>query len=153
MVKTMINQQVMFGAESPIQSHLTPNFRGGKTSPIPIQASPTLPTRDMADTSGPTHFRATVESALQAYEERTGTTLDEDSLTIQVMNYDSVDAMLQNQAAAFAGIRDSDGVLKSMKNIVSVLSRVFACESLGDALSLVCRNELAARSIAFTLFL
>ena len=109
---------------------------------------PPLPTRDMADSSGPTHFRATVESALQAYEERTGTTLDQDSLT---MNYD-LDAMLQSQATASAEFRGSDGVLKSMKNIISILSRVFACESLGNAISLVRQNALATHSIAFTLF-
>jgi len=90
----------------------------------------------MADTSGPTHFRAIVESALQAYEDQAGTTSDEDSLTIQVKNYDSVDAMLQSQATVSAEFRGSDGVLKSVKNIISVLSSIFTCESL-DAISLV----------------
>ena len=111
----------------------------------------------MADKSGPTHFRTIIESALQAYEEQAGTTLDKDSLAIQVKNYDSVDAVLQSQATAFAEFRGSDGVLKSMKNIISVLSRVSsrvsACESRGDAISLVRQNApLAARPIAFTLF-
>lgn len=107
----------------------------------------------MADKSGPTHFRTIIESALQAYEEQAGTTLDKDSLAIQVKNYDSVDAVLQSQATAFAEFRGSDGVLKSMKNIISVLSRVSTCESRGDAISLVRQNApLAARPIAFTLF-
>jgi len=107
----------------------------------------------MADKSGPTHFRTIIESALQAYEEQAGTTLDKDSVAIQVKNYDSVDAVLQSQATAFAEFRGSDGVLKSMKNIISVLSRVSACESRGDAISLVRQNApLAARPIAFTLF-
>jgi len=150
------------GAVSPAQT-LPPNFQELRLSCInlsapPIQASsPPLATRDMADKSALTHFRAIFEATLQVYEEQAGITLAKDPLVMQVQNCGSVDditAMLQGQAKAFADFRSSDRVLKSMKNIAFILSSIFvtACKSLSNTISPVRQNTLVALHVALTLF-
>ena len=97
----------------------------------------------MGDHSESTRFRALLESAFQAYEKKTGITLAEHPLAIQLQSCHSVESMtalVQDQASAFNGFRGKDRVTKSAKRILSILTTLSAIASLGDVVGLVCRQ-------------
>jgi len=98
----------------------------------------------MDDQSESTSFRALFESAFQAYEERTGITLAEHPLAIQLQSCHSVESMtaiVQDQASAFNEFQGKDRVTKSVKSTLSILIKLSVTASLGDSVGLVCRKR------------
>src|ERR1700730_6579973 len=79
----------------------------------------------MVDPSQYSRFRVLLESALQDYQNQTGTTLTSHSLAKKLQGCDSVqsvNAVLQAQARAFRKFRRGDGrITKSLDRLVSVL--------------------------------
>jgi hypothetical protein len=96
-----------------------------------------------------------VESALQDYERQTGITLANHPLTRQLQtcqSVDSVTALLQEQARALSGFRESNKIMGSLKNVVSVLLKVSATAGLGQDFDtprspIGCSTDLDACSI------
>ena len=96
----------------------------------------------MGGQSESTSFRALFESAFQAYE-KTGITLAEHPLAMQLQSCHSVESMtalVQEQASAFNEFRGKDRVTKSLKSTLSILTKLSATASLGDVVGLVCRK-------------
>jgi hypothetical protein len=94
----------------------------------------------MADHEGSAHFQALFESALQDYVKKTGITLDEHPLAVQLQScnsVESIDDLVQGQAQAFSNFRESDRIAKSIKMAVSKLITYSATTFLGDAFGLV----------------
>ncbi len=116
-----------------------------------------LPTRDMAEQSGPIRFRALFGSALQAFEQKAGVILAGHPLAVQLKSCHSIEStttVLQGHAQAFSEFRGSDTVLKSINSTVSILIRLSATASLGDldTVDLVRHKALMAHSTALTVF-
>ena len=96
---------------------------------------------DMSDQSESSQFETLFESALHDYEKQTGIPLDKHPLAEQLQNCQSVDSvatLIQEQARAFNEFRGSDKIMKSLKSVVSSLSRVSAVANLGHDLGMVC---------------
>jgi hypothetical protein len=103
------------------------------------------PTCDMANRSGSARFQVLFDYALQAYEKKTGVTLAEHPLTIQLQSCHSVESIttiLQDQAQALSDFQGSDRMMKSIKTIVSILTPLSSAAALADAVALVCYNAL-----------
>ena len=110
----------------------------------------------MTDQSGSAHFQALFESALQAYERKTGFTLAQHPLAVKLQSCDSVEAitaLLQAQAQAFSDFHASGRIMRSIKVIVSVLSLLSNAAPFADAVGLVRRNALIACFILSSIFL
>ena len=89
------------------------------------------------------------ESALHDYEKQTGIPLANHPLAGQLQNcqsLESVTTLLQEQARAFSQFRESDKITKSLKSVVSALSRVSATVTLGQDFGLVCLGPLVGLS-------
>src|SRR6266851_7196133 len=99
---------------------------------------------NMADQSQSSRFRVFFESALQDYQNQTGTTLVNHPLAEKLQYCDSVDsvtAVLQDQAQAFTEFRGGDGrIMKSLKTVVLVLDSLSSSTALGEAIGLVRRK-------------
>ncbi len=111
--------------------------------------------RDMADHSRSTRFRARFMSALQAYKQTTGVTLIEHPLTVQLQNCHSVESittLLKYEARPFSGLLGSDGMLTSIESIVSILSTLSSSAPFGEAIGLVRQNALMGCSISLSVF-
>jgi hypothetical protein len=98
----------------------------------------------MTDHSQPSHSRELFDRALQDYEQQTGTALARHPLARQLQSCNSVDsvlAILQQQAQAFAEFRGSDsGIMKSLKSAVSAIHALSGSTILSDVMSTVrCR--------------
>ena len=94
----------------------------------------------MTDNLHSSRIEALFASALHDYEQQTGIPLDKHPLAEQLQNCQSVDAvitLLQEQARAFKDFRDSGRIMKSLKSVVSALSRVSAVASLGHNIGVV----------------
>ncbi len=95
----------------------------------------------MGDHSASSRFQVLFDSALQDYERQTGTTLTNHPLAEQLQTCQSVEsttALLQEQAHAFKAFRETDKIMKSLKNVVSFLSKLSATARLGQHFGLVC---------------
>jgi hypothetical protein len=93
----------------------------------------------MADHSGSAHLQTLFESALQAYEKKTGVTLTQHPLAQQLQDCQStqeVITLLQGQLQAFDESR-RDKVSKTIKTTLSILTPLSAAVSLADAFGLV----------------
>ena len=109
----------------------------------------------MAGPSGSPHFQALFESALQAYQTKTGITLAEHALAVQLQScntVESITALVQSQAQAFRNYRESDRIMKSIKTIVSVLTPLSAAASLADAVGIVRQIAMVVSFTFLTLF-
>jgi hypothetical protein len=95
----------------------------------------------MSNPSPSESFRFLFETALQRYEEKTGTKLVEHPLAKQLEKCDSVDSIttfLQKQAQAFSQFKGDDGkVMKSLKYSVDVLYGLSTNTALGEGIGLV----------------
>jgi hypothetical protein len=103
----------------------------------------------MNEQSGSSTFQTLFESALRDYEAKTGIPLASHPLAEKFQNCQSVDSvttLLQEHAQAFSEFRGSDKILKSLKNVVSALSRVSATATLGHAIGMACLKLLFACS-------
>ena len=109
----------------------------------------------MADHSIQTRVCVLFHSALQTYEKRVGVTLVEHPLAVQLQSCHSVRSIttvLQDQVQAFSGLRGSDRAIKSIKSIVSILTKLSATTSLAHDIGLVRQKALMAFSPALTVF-
>jgi hypothetical protein len=94
----------------------------------------------MADYSGPAHFQALFESALQAYEKKTGITLAQHPLARQLESCHSIEdttALLQRQLGAVNDSQAHDKITKAIKTTVSILTPLSDAAALADAVGLV----------------
>ena len=99
----------------------------------------------MSDQSGSSNFPSLFESALHDYEKQTGIPLANHPLARQLQNcqsIDSVTALLQEQARAFSEFRERDKIMKSLKSVVSALSKVCAIATLGQDIGMVSPGPL-----------
>jgi hypothetical protein len=99
----------------------------------------------MADQSGSAHLQALFESALQVYERKTGVTLAQHPLAVQLESCHSVGdvtTLLQGKAQPFSGHRASNNIMKSIKSIVSSLTPLSEAVTLSEALGPVRQNVL-----------
>jgi len=97
----------------------------------------------MAHQSRSARFQTLFESALQAYEKKTGVTLAQHPLAQQLQSCHStqeVITLLQGQVQAFDEFR-RDKIIKSIKATVLILTPLSAAASLADAFGLVVRPE------------
>jgi hypothetical protein len=104
-------------------------------------------TLEMASQSGSARFQALLESALQAYQKKTGIKLAEHPLALKLQHCDSVDditTLLQGRAEAFNDFRGSDRIMKSIKATVSILTPLSDILSLAGAVGLVSQKALIA---------
>ena len=102
---------------------------------------------------GSSRFLALFESTLQDYQNQTGITLAEHPFAEQLQNchtVESITALLQGQVQALDEFKGSDRILKSLKNIVSVIYSLSASAALGDAIGLVRRKLLMSVRISDT---
>jgi uncharacterized membrane protein YbaN (DUF454 family) len=113
-------------------------------------------TREMADQSGSARFQALFESALQAYEKKTGVPLAQHPLAVKLQSCDSVEeitALLHGQAQTFSDFHANGGITRSIKITVSVLSLLSNATSFADAVGLVRRKVLMACFTLLSVFL
>jgi hypothetical protein len=92
-------------------------------------------------------FRGVLDTALQDYEKTTNIMLSAHPLTKQLDNCHSVESIttfLQSQAGEFGNFRGSDRVMKSIKNIASILWTLSVTDTLGDGTDLVRPGTLMA---------
>ncbi len=110
---------------------------------------------NMADQSQSSRFRVFFESALQDYQNQTGTTLVNHPLAEKLRNCNSVEsvtAVLQEQARAFTEFRGGDDkIIKSLKSVVSVLYTLCASTAPGEAIGFV-RPKVSIAHISDDLF-
>jgi hypothetical protein len=95
----------------------------------------------MSDQPGASHFQVLFESALQDYERQTGITLTNHPLAERLQtcqSAESVTALLQEQARALSEFREGDKIMRSLKNVVSVLTKISATAALGQHFGAVC---------------
>jgi hypothetical protein len=100
----------------------------------------------MADQSESARFQVIFESALQAYEKKTGVKLAEHPLAIQLQTCHSIDdvtTLLQGRAQAFNDFQGSDRIFKSIKTTVSILTPLSDALSLAGAIGLVSQTVLS----------
>jgi hypothetical protein len=100
---------------------------------------------NMSDQPGLSHFQVLFESALQDYERKTGITLTNHPLAERLQtchSAESVTALLQEQTRALGEFRESDKIMRSLKNVVSVLSKISATAALGKDFGTVCLRPL-----------
>ena len=107
----------------------------------PLKASFFL-IREMVDQSGSTHFQAVFNSALEAYEKKTGVKLAQHPLAMELQNCDCVDSIITLLRGQAQDIRHNERIMKSINTIVSVLTPLSLVASLSDAVGLVRRTTL-----------
>jgi len=94
----------------------------------------------MADQSASARFRVLFEAGLQVYEKKTSITLAAHPLAVQIQSchsVESISAVLQGQARAFTKFRESDKMMKLIKNTLSILTALSDTATLGDSSGLV----------------
>jgi len=94
----------------------------------------------MAHQSGFARFKALFESALQAYEKKTGVSLAQHPLAIKLQSCDTVEAitgLLLDQAQAFRDLQGNDKIMKYLKTTVSNLTKLSSAASVVGGFGLV----------------
>ena len=94
----------------------------------------------MGDQSGSAHFQALFDSALLAYEKKTGMSLAEHPLAAQLQDCHSVESittLLQHQAKDFSDFRGKNKIMRLIESTVSMLSTLSANSALGGSIGLV----------------
>ena len=111
----------------------------------------------MADQSESVRYRALFESALKKYEKETGITLVEHPLSIQLRTCDTLEsiiAFLQHQTSILTGdeLREEDRLMLSIKNTISISTKLFAIATFDYAIGLVCQKSADECSTSLTVF-
>jgi hypothetical protein len=104
----------------------------------------------MAGPSTSARLQTLYDAALQEYESKTGVTLAQHPLTMELERCRSVDdivALLQGRAQAFSEI---DRMMKAIKATVSILTPLSDAPSLAGAVGLVCQKVLMASSTSLS---
>jgi hypothetical protein len=107
----------------------------------------------MADQSASPRFHALFVSALQAYERKTGVTLAQYPLAVQLQSCLSAgDAtiLLQSRAHAFSDCYATDKIMESIKTTVSNLALLSNAVTLTDAVGPVRQTGTRCWSRCFT---
>jgi hypothetical protein len=109
----------------------------------------------MAENSRSARFNSLFESALHAYEKKTGIKLPEHPLALQIQSHHSVDdisTLLQNQAQAVNNDSHSiERIIQSIKKTVSILNPLSDATSLADDVGLVSQQALMADFTSLTI--
>ena len=98
----------------------------------------------MADQTRSARFQALFESALQAYEKKTGITLAQHPLAGKLQRChtaEDVTSLLQGQAQAFKDVQTGDKIMRSIKTTVSILNSLSEAAALADAVGPVRQKE------------
>ena len=101
----------------------------------------------MADQTQSPRFQNLLESALEAYEKKTGIKLAQHPLSMGLQSCSPVGyitAFLQSQAPAFSGFTENDRLMGLIKVAVWILTTLSATASLDDAFGSVRREALTA---------
>ena len=109
----------------------------------------------MADQSGSPRFQALFECALQVYESKTGITLVQHPLAVDLQDCYSIDditTLLQGRTQAFSDFGERGRMLKAIKATVSILTPLSDATSLAHAVGLVRQIPLIACSTSLTFF-
>ena len=109
----------------------------------------------MADQSGSPRFQALFESALQAYEKKTGVGLAQHPFAVDLqscLSIDDITTLLQRRAQAFSDFRQRDRMMRAIKNTVSILTQFSNAASPADAVGLVRQDPLMVCSTSLTFF-
>ena len=88
----------------------------------------------MTDQSGPSHFQEIFEAAFRDFEKQTGKALANHPLAEKLQGCDSVEsvtAVLREQTETPSESRGKNKVLKPLKNVLSVLNRLFSTTNPG----------------------
>jgi hypothetical protein len=99
----------------------------------------------MADQSRSTRFQALFDSALRAYKEKTGLTLAEHSLAMQLQSCTSVESittLIQDQIRMSNDFGGTDRIMDSIGSTISILSAVSATAAFDWAISMVRKEVL-----------
>jgi hypothetical protein len=102
----------------------------------------------MVDQSRFTRFRAVFDSALRAYKEKTGLTLAEHSLAMQLQSCTSVESittLIQDQIRASSDFGGTDRIMDSIGSTISILSTVSATAAFDWAINMVRKEVLTTR--------
>ena len=142
---------------SPLTLFQPPPVLLSHSDPILSQRPHSLPNCDMSDHPGSARFQRLLESAVQAYEKKTGVTLAdlEDSLAMRLQGCHSVEdiaTLLQGQAQAIDDFQQRDRIFKTIKTTVSILSPISSVASVADSVGLVRRKVLMAFFTSLTVF-
>lgn len=108
-----------------------------------------FPTCDMGDHSASTHVQTLFGSALRAYEAKTGVTLSEHPLVVQLQDchtVESIISLLRGQAKDFSDSRLNGRLTNVIESIVSILSTLSATSVLGESTGLVRQDASIAHS-------
>lgn len=109
----------------------------------------------MVDQSRFTRFRALFDSALRAYKEKTGLTLAEHSLAMQLQSCTSVESvttLIQDQIGASSDFGGTDRMMDSIGSTISILSTVSATTAFDWAINMVRKEVLTTRVTSLILF-
>ena len=99
----------------------------------------------MSNHSESSRFQSLFESAFQDYEIQTGIAIATHPLTEQLGNCHSAESIitaLQDLARTLGDLQGSDGIMKSIESIVSLLFMLSSLVARGDATALVRRKVL-----------
>ena len=110
----------------------------------------------MSDQSGSVHFRALFESALQAYEAKTGITLPEHPLTLQLRScysIESITTFLQDHIRGSSVFRGNEKAMDLAKSTTTILSTLSTTAAFDWAIGLVCPKALMSRFISLMVLL
>jgi hypothetical protein len=94
----------------------------------------------MTDQSASSHLNVLFEAALQDYERQTGIALAKHPLAERLQECDSVEsitAVLHEQTQTLNEFREREKIMKSLKNVVSVLCKLSASAKLGEVIGMV----------------
>jgi hypothetical protein len=110
----------------------------------------------MADKSGSTRSEALWESALQAYENKTGVALAQHPLALDLQTCRSTDdiaTLLQRRAQAFNDFRQRDRMIRTIKTTISILTPLSHAASFANVAGLVSQKTLMTcpKSLTFLL--
>jgi hypothetical protein len=108
----------------------------------------------MSDQSPSSHLNILFDAALQDYERQTGIALAKHPLAERLQechSAESITTVLHEQTLAFNEFRGKEKVLKSLKNVVSILHRLSAFAKLGEVIGVVHQKRLMGSSICLTL--
>ena len=114
-----------------------------------------FPTCAMDDQSRSTRFRALFDSALRAYEEKTGIMLAEHPLAEQLQgcpSVESITALIQDQIRAPSDFGGTDRIMNSVGSTISILSTVSATTAFEWATDMVRQKVLTTCFISLILF-
>ena len=109
----------------------------------------------MTDQPGSINFEAIWDSALQAYEKKTGVALAQHPLAQDLQTSQSIDnitTLLQRRARDFNDFRKNDRIMRAIKTTVSILTPLSEAAFLAEAVGLVCQKSANAVFCIFNVF-